>query len=114
MFEAAPCAAERDEIAEGVDDRKRPDVPTWGGRGGRQALRHARYTGWGGHDAKLALRHARYARALGVHSPHHAKKPMRLSAMPMHMQPMQPRTRSLKDMLGHSGFRSGSTVPCIA
>eukprot|EP00320_Phaeocystis_rex_P005387 CAMPEP_0119075258 /NCGR_PEP_ID=MMETSP1178-20130426/78574_1 /TAXON_ID=33656 /ORGANISM="unid sp, Strain CCMP2000" /LENGTH=88 /DNA_ID=CAMNT_0007057471 /DNA_START=609 /DNA_END=875 /DNA_ORIENTATION=- len=34
--------------------------------------------------------------------------------MPMHIQPMQPRTRSLKDMLGHKGLFSGSTVACIA
>ena len=40
--ESVPCAAKRDHISKGVDDPERPNVPTWGGHGAQQALRHAR------------------------------------------------------------------------
>ena len=93
-----PCAAKRDHISKGVDDAERPNVPTWGGHGAQQALRHAR-------------------QVRGVqecYSLQNDMKPRKLKTMPVHMQAMHPRTRSLKDMLGHSAFFSGSTVACIA
>ena len=43
--ESLPCAAKRDHISKGVDDAERPNVPTWGGHGAQQALRHARHCG---------------------------------------------------------------------
>ena len=96
--ESVPCAAKRDHISKGVDDAERPNVPTWGGHGAQQALRHAR-------------------QVRGVqecYSLQNDMKPRKLKTMPVHMQAMHPRTRSLKDMLGHSEFFSGSTVACIA
>ena len=96
--ESVPCAAKRDHISKGVDDAERPNVPTWGGHGAQQALRHAR-------------------QVRGVqecYSLQNDMKPRKLKTMPVHMQAMHPRTRSLKDMLGHSAFFSGSTVACIA
>ena len=96
--ESVPCAAKRDHISKGVDDAERPNVPTWGGHGAQQALRHAR-------------------QVRGVqecYSLQNDMKPRKLKTMPVHMQAMHPRTRSLKDMLGHSAFFSGSTVACSA
>ena len=96
--ESVPCAAKRDHISKGVDDAERPNVPTWGGHGAQQALRHAR-------------------QVRGVqecYSLQNDMKPRKLKTMPVHMQAMHPRTRSLKDMLGHSEFFSGSTVACSA
>eukprot|EP00964_Phaeocystis_antarctica_P016074 scaffold8896_cov67-Phaeocystis_antarctica.AAC.17 len=56
--------------------------------------------------SKHCVMHARYWALRECCSPHHAMKPRKLNAMPTHMQTIQPRTRSLKDMLGHSGTHS--------
>ena len=96
--ESVPCAAKRDHISKGVDDAERPNVPTWGGHGAQQALRHARQV----------------RSVQECYSLQNDMKPRKLKTMPVHMQAMHPRTRSLKDMLGHSEFFSGSTVACIA
>ena len=93
-----PCAAKRDHISKGVDDAERPNVPTWGGHGAQQALRHAR-------------------QVRGVQESYSLQKdmkPRKLKTMPVHMQAIHPRTRSLNDKLGHSAFFSGSTVACSA